>query len=251
MPQPAPAHKVTQLKASRKNREVYLIEDEGTGNSVVLKLYTSGRHALHECRVLSLCRDDPHFVQVLDCHAGEDFSYLVMEYVEGETVASILAKREPMRPRLVIALAVDVLLGLKALHERGFVHGDLQGRNIIVTNLEEAQTKIVDLQHAAEIDPYKGKAKAVRITASNHVMFPPEGRKGLIDPRYDLYGVGYMCACLLTGTKWDTDPSEPFAKLDRRPVARRVWRIVQKAMQKDPKLRYRSAAEMIEALRSL
>src|SRR5690606_35829435 len=126
------------------------------------------------------------------------------------------------------------------MHERGIVHGDLQGRNIIVTDLERARTKIIDLQHAVKIKKSTGKAKAIRKNLTEHIMFPPEGKEGIIDERYDLYCVGYVCACMLTGVKWDTDPLDVFAKFDRRPLAPGLWKVIKKAMHPDPTMRYDS-----------
>lgn len=250
MAQSVEALNVTRVKRSRKNREVYVIEDPKTQRTVVLKLYTADTHARRECKALSLCQGDPHFVRLLDCHAGDDYSFLITEYVEGETMAKMLVRQVPLEPRKVIELAIDVLTGLQTMHEHGIVHGDLQGRNIIVTDLDRARTKIIDLQHSVKIKKNSGKAKALRKTPQEHIMFPPEGKDGVIDQRYDIYCLGYVCACLLTGVKWDIDPPEPICALDTRPLAQPLWKIIRKAMHPDPEMRFGSAAEMIRALRN-
>lgn len=237
--------RVVRLKGKR-TRTVDLIEDAPTGRVAVLKQYSSGAEAVREYEVLDVCSGDPRIVQVFDFFETQGRWCLLTEYVEGETLDRLLERRGPLKPDKVIDLAIDILSGVKNIHDHGYIHGDLHGKNIIVSDLDKASTKIIDFQHAVRKLP-SGTARAIRIGERQRLA--PEAKTGVIDQRFDIYGVGYMCASMLTGiTEREMLPGIE-GRRPPGPPTHPIWRVVQKATHPDPQHRYASAAEMIQELR--
>ena len=166
-----------------------------------------------------------------------------MEYVQGKSLGAIIQEKGTLPFDKITQLAIDILKGLSSLHANGFVHGDLHGNNAIVTDFDQARTKIIDFQHSVKKGS-SGKARAIRRIPKPHLMLAPESKIGIIDDRYDIYGVGYMCACMSAGTKLDARPKPD--PLDVETHA--FFKMVRKAMHKNPEKRYPSADAMLQAL---
>src|SRR5690606_25857779 len=99
--------------------------------------------------------------------------HIAMEYVQGRSLAHIIENIGPLELDKVIELAIEILEGIDALHESGFVHGDLHGSNVIVTNLDRPKVKIIDFQHTVRKGK-SGKARALRKIRKPHLMLAPE-----------------------------------------------------------------------------
>ncbi len=131
-------------------------------------------------------------------HEGDDC--IVMEYVEGETLAAALSKG-PLEPGLAVRLAKTVASGLAAAHESGFIHRDLKAENVMITPGQEA--KILDF----------GLAKPIGITGDDssltavgcvvgtcRSMSPEQARGAEVDERSDLFSLGVLIYEMLTGS---------------------------------------------------
>lgn len=236
---------VVCLKQGRM-RTVHLIEDAPTGRLAVLKQYNSGAEAVREYEVLDVCSGDPHIVQLFDFFEVHGKWCLLTEYVKGDTLNYIVEHQGSLTPNKTIDFAIDILTGVKTVHEHGYIHGDLHGKNIIVTDFDKPSTKIIDFQHAVR-KLASGKARAIR--KGERQRLAPEATTGVIDQRFDIYGVGYMCASMLTGvTEREKLPViGGGGSLGANPHP--IWKVVQKATHPDPERRYASADEMIDALR--
>ena len=187
----------TVLK-KRRTRTVYRTVDPARRREVVIKRYDDWRESLSERDVMRSYGASRYLVRMFRWRKHQGRGYIVMEYVRGPTVNEMIARRGPLPPAKVTALALSILTGLDQLHRRRIVHGDLHGGNVIVTDFEKGKTKIIDLQHAVKLDS-SGKARAKRLLSHPPVALAPESRLGLIDRSYDIYGVGFMCACMLAG----------------------------------------------------
>lgn len=237
--------RVVRLKKGRM-RTVDLIEDAPTGCVAVLKQYNSGAEAVREYEVLDVCSGDPRVVEIFDFFETKGKWCLLTEYVHGYALNDLVERRGEFEPEKVIDLAVDILQGVKSVHDHGYIHADLHGKNIIVTDFDKASTKIIDFQHAVR-KLSSGKARAIR--KGERQRLAPEAKSGIIDQRFDIYSVGYMCACLLTGV---TERHKLPVVGDGGPMiptAHPIWEVVKKATHPDPRWRYPSADEMIDDLR--
>lgn len=197
-PKPGPKPPAPAALVKRRNRAVFRVPDPSRRRIVVVKRYDDWRDAVSERDVMRSYGKARHLVRMYRWRKRDGRGYIIMEYVRGSTLNEVIARRGALPPAKVRALALSVLDGLHQLHRRGFVHGDLHGRNVIVTDYDKAKVKIIDLQHAVKLGP-SGRGRAKRIVPDPPPWLPPESRDGWLTPGYDIYGVGFMCACMLAG----------------------------------------------------
>src|SRR5690606_29588221 len=188
-PKPGPKPPAPAALVKRRNRAVFRVADPSRRRIVVVKRYDDWRDAVSERDVMRSYGKARHLVRMYRWRKRDGRGYIIMEYVRGSTLNEVIARRGALPPAKVRALALSVLDGLHQLHRRGFVHGDLHGRNVIVTDYDKAKVKIIDLQHAVKLGP-SGRGRAKRIVPEPPPWLPPESRDGWLTPGYDIYGVG-------------------------------------------------------------
>ncbi len=129
----------------------------------------------------------PHIARLLGFIRENDKLYLVMEFVEGETLRSILKERGRLDPTLALAIFHQIIAAVRFAHELGVVHGDLNSSNIKVSNF--AQIKVLDFAVA----PILGDLDFANHPASSAPYMAPERiKKGPVDPRSDVYSLGVL-----------------------------------------------------------
>lgn len=190
--------------------------------------------------------DSRHLVRAFNVYTRRGRVYIVMEWVRGPSLRRV-ARRGPYDQERVIDLALTVLKGVRDIHRSGYVHGDLHSENVLVTDFNRASIKIIDFQHAVRKNAL-GKARARRRLPRPPIELAPETRRRTIDDRYDLYGVGYMCAYLMLGRMPTRRRLAKVRAMEERPP---IWEVILKAMHRNPGERYRSASEMAKALEAL
>jgi len=203
-----------------------------------------------------------HIVEVLDLgNLPNGDRYMVMEFLEGESLAERIASRGRLDARLTAELAVQLLEGLGAAHEAGIVHRDLKPDNVFLLASRRGKkdfVKIVDFG----ISKFSAMSGDFSMTRTGVVMgtpyyMSPEQAKGdrTVDHRADLYAVGVILYEAVTGkVPFDADTfnellfkivleNPPPIQDKVREVDARFSEIVQKAMAKDRDQRYSTAAE--------
>lgn len=201
----------------------------------------------------------PNIVSIYDVGQEGNINYIVMELVSGKTLNELIKEEAPMDYRKAADIAKQVAAGLSAAHKKGIVHRDVKPHNILMT--EDGIAKITDF----------GIAKAVTNTTivdsgKDNVMgsvhyFSPEQAKGAnVDEKSDIYSLGIVLYEMLTGkVPFDGDNPVTIALMQinepvtppsvfNHNVPPGLERIVMKAVEKQPKDRFASADEMIEAL---
>ena len=162
-------------------------------------------------------------------------NYLVMELLEGETLA-VRLKSGPLPVDQALRYASQIASALSAAHERGIVHRDLKPGNIM---LGKSGVKVLDFGLATweGDDPLTGS----RMVIGTPAYMAPEQREGRpADARTDLYSFGLVFHEMLTGVR---------AKPDRKPVASKTLEgIVSRCLEADPARRWQSAVELERAL---
>ena len=206
----------------------------------------------------------PNIVQVFDFDAQDDFYYMVMELLEGDTLRARLneyrVKNERMPLDEIARILSDVLNGLEFAHSEGIIHRDIKPANIMLTKKEQAV--LTDFGIAQILGSTQVTAAGALMGTLNY-MAPEQGMEGRCDVRSDIYSLGIVLYEMLTGyTPFDADT--PLAILmkhlnDPLPLPSKLdpnlppsfEQIVLKALAKDPEDRYQSAEEMLTALQAM
>jgi serine/threonine protein kinase len=195
----------------------------------------------------------PNLPQVADYFSEGGRQYLVMEYVEGETLEGILQKVSGFLPEAhVVDWAVQICGVLEYLHNqkpKPIIFRDLKPANVMLA--KDGKIKLIDFGIARLFDPAK-KTDTIKMGTAGYA--PPEqyAGRGQTDARSDVYALGATLHHLLT----KRDPSSqpfifPACQNLNSGVSDLVAGIVSKATNVDPDRRYQSAAEMKQALLGL
>ena len=238
---------------------VWLAHDERLDRDVALKLLNPEADTLavtqwlHEARAVSRL-SHPNIVPVFEAdeHAGQP--YLVFELVRGHTLADALRRNGAMAQRDAGALMTGVLDALRVAHEQGIVHRDLKPSNILLDG--QGRGRVMDFGIAARV----AEAGDGRIVGTPGYM-SPEAAKGLSPtPQMDVFSAGMLLAELLMG-KGLVRERDPYAALHRVihedlvlpesvPADDGLRAVVQRAIARDPALRFSTVAAMREALQA-
>ena len=252
---------------------VYAAEDTRLRRKVAIKFLAdeslgderTKQRLFHEARAAAAL-DHPNICTVYDVDEAHGQAFIVMQLVEGETLASRLM-RGPLPLEQTLDIATQAVEALSAAHERGIVHRDIKPQNIIVS--ERGQVKVLDFG-IAKMAPQFGDET---VTASGlrtvdgagagtvPYMSPEQIRGEALDDRSDLFSLGIVLHELVSGARpfagassADTlaailtkDPP-PFNRPPGAPTSE-LERIVFKCLEKDRDLRYQSARELLADLR--
>ncbi len=208
----------------------------------------------------------PHVVQILDYGVDIDVPFIVMELLEGETLAERLRRKTRLAPEEAAHLLAHVARAMVRAHEAGIVHRDLKPDNIfIVQNADEELAKVLDFGVAkvntADISAQGAKTRTGSLLGTPYYMSPEQvqGNKD-VDHRSDLWALGVIAFECMTGERPFASTGlgdlvlqicvrpmpEPSA-FARVPIQFDSW--FQKACEREPESRFQSAHEMMAELR--
>jgi Tol biopolymer transport system component len=261
--------------------EVYRARDSRLGRAVALKMLPSEfaadaelrRRLEREARVISSL-SHPHVCALFDVGHQDGFDYLVMEYLEGETLAARLT-RGALPLDQVLRFASEIAGALAAAHRRGLVHRDLKPGNVMLTR-DGARLLDFGLAKPSPILPGGGHVGDLTVTtpisahgtvAGTYPYMAPEQLEGReADARSDIFAFGAVVYEMATGRRaFDgaTAASVIAAILERDPPSLTALQplapagledIVRGCLQKDPEERWQTAHDVklqLEGLRRL
>jgi serine/threonine-protein kinase len=256
---------------------VYEAEQTAIGRRVALKVVrpelandeSIAERFRREARAASRIRS-AHVVVVHDFGGGEDDSplYLVMEFLEGETLEARLAGQGALPPRDAVEIAKQVASALEAAHAAGVVHRDLKPANVLLPRNEPLKVVDFGIARMLESDEPAGGTKMTQagtLLGTPAYMSPEACLRKTVGPAADLYALGVMLFEMLTG-QLPLEDEEPILLLglharvppprlrDERPelsVPDALEELVDRLLAKKPEERPASARAVIDALAAL
>jgi serine/threonine protein kinase len=250
----AATHVRTQRRVAVKLLHAHLVED-----SAVLARFR------REAEVTGQLGSD-HIVGVIDVDQDQEQPFLVLELVEGESLAARLATRGPLPLAQVATVIEQIATGLDVAHQAGIVHRDLKPENLFLCPRRDGSTLVKILDFG--VSKIRGNATAltgeVAILGTPDFMSPEQalGRADEVEATSDLFALGCIAYVCLTGKRpfaaksvpallrqiCDDEPPPVGSLRDDVPAA--VSDVLAIAMAKDPKDRYATAAELARDLKA-
>src|SRR6476620_8838115 len=208
----------------------------------------------------------PHIVTVID--AGEELSpdgggppegapYIVLEYVEGETLKDVIRREGPLEIARAIAYALEIARALEAAHERMIVHRDVKPQNVLIG--AEGGAKITDFGIARSLTE-EGLTVAGRVLGTTDYVSPEQALGQPVTGQSDLYSLGVVLYEMLTGrvpfsgetpvavAMSHVREQVPDVQLLRGEVSAATASVVDRAVAKDLDWRYPDADSMVADL---
>ncbi len=218
----------------------------------------SFRRFLAEAKILAKL-DHPNIVPVHDLLEHEGSWFIVMQYVEGMTLAQIIEHEGPLPYQRFSPICKQILSALGYAHRAGVIHRDIKPGNVILTR--EGTVKVTDFG-LAKYEHHPALTKSSSMAGTLYYMSPEQVKDlATVDHRSDLYAIGMTMYEMLAGRTPFLPGSPPVDIMNailqqqfpppRRlfaPVPEPLSEIVMKALAKDPAKRHQSADEMLNAI---
>jgi eukaryotic-like serine/threonine-protein kinase len=195
----------------------------------------------------------PNIVAIFDSGSDGQLHYLVMEYVEGETLAQVLRREGTLAPGRAIEIARDVCQALAAAHALWLVHRDITPGNVLVSS--SGLVKVADFG-IAKLAATKTLTGDGTLLGTAAYLSPEQAQGRPVDERSDLYGLGCVLYELLTGAppfagdspvavaaRQVTEQPEPPSRRNPQ-VSAALEAVVLTALAKQPADRYQTATAM-------
>jgi len=246
--------------------EVYLARQISLNRPVALKVLRTEMLSnptylsRFEAEATAVARlNHPNIVHVYMLGQVDGVRFIAMEYVQGTNLREFLQKKGTLDLPLAISILKQAAVAIGAAGEIGLIHRDIKPENLLLTR--KGQVKVADFGLCRDADAEKIHLTQPGVTMGTPQYMSPEQAQGLaLDHRSDLYSLGVTAYHMLTGTPPFRAETALAVALKHvkdtavRPIVHRpeipedLERLVLKLMEKRPKDRYQSAAEMLRDL---
>jgi serine/threonine protein kinase len=255
--------------------EVYLAEDQQLSRKVAIKFLPANvatderarQRLLREARTAATL-DHPNICAIYEVGQDVSHSFIVLQYIEGETLAARL-KRKRVDMREALAIAAQVADALSEAHARGIIHRDIKPENIMLTTRD--QVKVLDFGLAktmrdpgiVESDAQTGSMLSIPgiVMGTVPYMSPEQVRGEELDGRSDIFSFGTVLYEMFSGRRpfeakstaevisaiLTVDPA-PISRSGSGPIGSGEDRLIRKCLEKNAGLRYQTMGDLITDL---
>jgi eukaryotic-like serine/threonine-protein kinase len=171
-----------------------ILPDNAMSESVVARFF-------REMKIVGLM-EDPNVVRAIDADVHEGSPYIVMEYLEGDDLERVLARRGPLPPEKVVEYMAQAARGLAHAHAKGVIHRDVKPTNLFL--LKTGIVKILDLGCGELVGTARQTGNVFDtdegvVVGTTDFMSPEQVKDKAVDARTDLFSLGCTMYRLLTG----------------------------------------------------
>ncbi len=198
---------------------------------------------------------NPHIVSIYDVGCEDGLHYIVMEYIEGETLKEYIDRVGVIPWREAAEYSIQICEGIEEAHNNSVIHRDIKPQNIIMT--PDGVLKVTDFGIARASTQTTTTIASSSTIGTAHYLSPEQARGGYTDERTDIYSMGVVMYEMLTGKlpfddssavaiaiKHLQETATPITEINPD-VPSSLERIVMKAMSKEQSERYASISDMI------
>jgi tetratricopeptide (TPR) repeat protein/tRNA A-37 threonylcarbamoyl transferase component Bud32 len=227
-----------------------VIRPDLAGNSAMLERFKQELKLSHQVT-------HKNVVRIYDLGEADGVKFITMEYIEGSDLRSIILDKKVFPPQEAVEVMLQVCRALDAVHVVGVIHRDLKPQNIMRDNHGRVVVMDFGLARLVESD---GMTQTGALVGTMEYMSPEQALGSSLDQRSDLFTLGLIFYELLTG-KMPFAADSALASLIKRTQERAIpvtqhdktipaslATIVSKCMERDPKQRYQTSAELLRDL---
>jgi len=198
----------------------------------------------------------PHIISVYDAAVEDDQCYIVMEYIDGETLKNYCTKDSLLPVKRVLDIIFKCTKAIDYAHRQGVIHRDIKPSNIIIS--KKGAVKITDFSIA--MVEASDSTQPMGLIGSVRYMSPEQLREEPLTPQTDIFSLGVVMYELLAGAspfpgesahaviyKIINEAPDPLSK-HRRGIPEALEAIIKRALEKDLKKRYRTGLEFASEL---
>jgi len=259
-------YKIIRRLAKGGMGAVYLAERFHDGSKVAVKILTEefskmpgiqGRFKREASATGRL--EHPNIVATVEMAKEDNYTYIVMEYVDGGSLVDALVREKKLPPVRTVEIMSDILAGLHHAHQHGVIHRDIKPANVLLTSAGRA--KVIDFGLAKDAEAQTILTLSGNVVGTPAYMAPEQARGEGSGPGADLYSCGILTFLLLTGRKpfegkslvdtLNKQINDPLPSIrDVSPeVPQALEDVVKKMCAKEPKKRHESPEHAVAALR--
>jgi serine/threonine-protein kinase len=217
----------------------------------------TGKRVIREGRSLAKL-DHNNIVKIYNITKLGRRYFLVLEYIEGETLEDLLRRKRILAPAEAIDIVIQCAKALQFAHGNNIIHRDVKPGNIMITG--KRVIKLMDFGLAKDLEETKGLTMSGMVAGTPHFMSPEQGKGEKIDHRSDIYSLGAVFYLMVTG-RVPYDGQTPIAiimrhiegkivdpRVYRKDLPAPVAKVIMKMLSREKESRYQSAQEVIQVL---